>query len=773
MTMTPPRGGVIRSCNAMKDTFTPEEISAARELGISPRFFRLLSGRGLAKEQIPAFLKPSLQNLSSPYDIYGMKAAAERVRRAIERKEKILIFGDYDCDGICAISILMLALRGKADADYFIPSRQTDGYGISVPALEKIIARRRPDLVITVDCGITAAAEAEFLKQKGIDLVVTDHHEPQDNIPDCIVADAKIDRKGFYDLCGAGVALKLVQALFGDEYKKYLDIAALATIADVVPLVEDNRIIAYFGLKECCRAPRRGIKLLAGTESVALTSQDVMFRLAPRINAAGRLGSAMKAVGLFLDEDYFMLKTLAEELARDNARRQEICEQVVTEAKRALRGIDFDKTRVIVLCNPKWEGGVLGIAAARLAEEFKCPAILFSGEGEEIKGSARSVRKINVFELLSRHSEFYTTFGGHAQAAGVGMRAEDFERFARELNDDVMQNYAEDCFLPEEEADMRLSADEDFLALAKELTLLEPTGYGNPKSEFVLEERGLKFERIGFTPHVKYSSGALEIVGFSRFLQLIGTTKGVTALEFSLGEACFRNRVYAQGVLRSADARTVEIDDATARRMCFHQLGREGRGEVKTASPERVRELSEKTFGTAFLVFDCAELERLYNDFPATRKLPVYVGAQRRLNPQTAVIFAPSRGFDFSYYRTVVVAGRPLSAGYAPYIAENVAECVNLYGEAANPPCISDDKLRAAFREFDAISRKGERAASPAALETTVRSRAKLTAEEYELASLVLKDLGLIFVSDRGIITVSRNKTELSDSAYYRNTRHQ
>lgn len=754
----------------MKDIMT-EESMAAKNAGVSVRFLHLLRGRGIADRDIPSFLHPSLDELSSPYAICGMKEAADRVRLALERKEKILIFGDYDCDGICAISILMLALRERADADYFIPNRLTDGYGMNVAVLKRIIARRRPDLIITVDCGITAVEEAEFLKSEGIDLVVTDHHEPQEDLPDCIIADAKLVRDSAAgDLCGTGVALQLVRALFGDEYEKYLDICALATIADVVPLVGDNRIIAYHGLKACVASPRRGIKLLAGSENI--TSQDVMFRLAPRINAAGRLGSAMKAVGLFLDEDYFMLKTLAEELERDNVRRQEICEQVVAEAKLALRGIDFDRTRIIVLHSPRWEAGVLGIAAARLVEEFKCPAVLFSGEGEELKGSARSVKGVNIFDLLSRHSELYTTFGGHSQAAGVGLSASAFAQFKEAMEKDVRELCPPEDFLPREEYDMRLGADEDLLPLAKELELLEPTGYGNPRPVFMMEERGIKFERIGFGPHVKYTGKGLELMGFSRYSGLCGITRGKTSFAFTLGVGCFRNRVYAQGVLRSVTANEINIDSAHSRMMCLGQLAFEGDKRAEKISVEKARGMAETLFGTAFLVFSEDEYRRLCSAIPKCAELPVYVGTQKWLNPASCVVFAPSREFDLSHYRRIIVAGRALSEGYVSHLAESAGECFSLFDDGCEPPYIPDTAIRNAFVAFDLMARRGEHTRTPAELAAAIRAQAKLSAEEYELSRLILSDLGLISVSDRGIISVSRQKTELSRSAYYRNTRH-
>ena len=474
----------------------------ARDLGLSDDFMRILSMRGLAIEQeIISFLRPSFDKMSSPFDIDGMKEASDRIKLAIQRKEKVLIFGDYDCDGIGAISILMLYLRDKLDIQYFIPNRVTDGYGMNVDTLKSIITRRRPNLVITVDCGITAYEEVEYLKKEGIDVIVTDHHEPQEVLPDCIVVDPKVKRTGFYDFCGAGVALKVVEALAGrEEIKKYLDVAAISTIADVVPLKDDNRIIAYYGLKQIATSPRKGIKTLLGTERV--TSHDVMFKLAPRINAAGRLGSAMKTVDLFLEDDIFLLRNLCDELESDNAKRQAICETVVTEAKAMIHGTDFNKTGIIILAGENWEAGVLGIAAARIVEEFKFPAILFTKSGDCYKGSARSIKEVNLFEELSKFSHLFTAFGGHSQAAGVTLPISNFEEFKENINKEIMSKVDRGTFLPTFDYDMELDANTNLLPFAKELTLLEPTGYGNPEPSFLVKG-DFKFDRIGVSKHVK------------------------------------------------------------------------------------------------------------------------------------------------------------------------------------------------------------------------------------------------------------------------------
>ena len=226
-------------------------------------------------------------------------------------------------------------------------------------------------------------------------------------------------------------------------------------------------------------------------------------------------------------------------------------------------------------------------------------------------------------------------------------------------------------------------------------------------------------------------------------------------------------------MLRSVTARTVEIDDAEARMMCLHQLGRTGSGEVKKATPKEGAAWAEDPFGTAFLVFGQEELARLYDTIPATKALPVFVGVQKWLNPASCVVFAPSESFDFSYFKRVVSAGRPLSGSYLPYIAERTGECFSLFGEEAQPPVITDAKVRAAFVAFDTMARRGERVRTPHDLAAAVRAAAKLSAEEYELSRLILENLGLISVSDRGIITVSRQRTELMRSAYYANARHQ
>ena len=608
----------------------------------------------------------------------------------------------------------------------------------------------------------------EYLKSEGIDVIVTDHHEPQDSIPDCIVVDPKTDRKCFSDYCGAGVALQLVRALFGEEYRRYLDICALATVADVVPLRGDNRIIAAHGIAAHNAAPRKGLKMLAGDK---LTSQDIMFRVAPRINAAGRLGSASKVADLFLEEDYFLLKTLTEELERDNARRQEVCEQVVSEAKAMLRGTDFSNTHIIVLHSPHWEAGVLGIAAARLTEDFLCPAVLLTGEGSEYKGSARSVEGVNIFRVLSEFSDRFTSFGGHAQAAGLTVKAEEYEGFVRDITAYIAKNFAVDTFMPHPRRDMSLTPDTDFLAFARELELLEPTGYGNPRPVFGLSSDEMRFRRVGFGPHVKYASGDLELMGFSRYEWLLAAGKSGISADFGMETAVFRNRLYAQGVLKEASLTSAGMDDKDALMLSLGQLKFTGKFTPEEVSAEEVRRLLSRPFGTAIVVFDRSEYDRLCARLPEARRLPVFLSVTRRAAPVDQVIVAPSADFDFGYFSDVVIAGRALTEGYLKHIAESAGRCVSFGAEPPQAEKVSDDELRHVYSAYAAAARTGARYVSPEALTADIAARAGVSAYTAGVSALVLSELGLISVSDRGMISVSGTKTDLSRSVVYSNVR--
>ncbi len=738
----------------------------AKSLGISEDFVRLLLGRGLREDGLYTYLHPSADNMSSPFDIDGMAEAVKRVQRAIEDNEKILIFGDYDCDGICAVSILMLYLRDKTRVTYFIPDRNKDGYGISIGALERLIPQKRPSLVITVDCGITAVGEVEYLNDKGIDVIVTDHHEPQEQIPKCIVLDPKIGRHGFCDYCGAGVALKLVEALAGrQEALKYADIAAIATIADVVPLVDDNRIIAYLGLRQMLTAPRKGIKMLLGNDGVS--SQNIMFRLAPRMNAAGRLNSAMKVVDLFLETDYFMLKTLAEELIRDNQLRQELCENVVADAKKQLCGADFAKIGIIMLYSENWEAGVLGIAASKLVEEFKRPAVLFSKNGNSLKGSARSIPSVNIFELFNGLGKYFTSFGGHAQAAGVSLDICSFEAFRHEANDIVLSTHTAQDFIPDIRCEMKLPLDFDFLSFAKELELMQPFGYGNARPNFLLSAKGLKFDKIGYSNHVKCSTKNIDILGFYNYADSFTAKTGELDLEVSLDINEFRNTLTAQGIIKSAAFKTVEMSREEARMLNLYHLNFAGNRGVEDISLQNVEDmLKNSPFGTVVVCFSADEYNDICKKSNAISEMPVFIGKTQELNPRNCVIVCPSEDFDFAYYSCTVIAGAPLSKGYLNSIE---SERVVALGEVKTDRIeFSDDELRAIYKALASIAASKVRASNLHALYLAVLERCKTSESVFLLAMMIFKQLELVKIGDRGALIIDRKSVDLNSSVAYR-----
>lgn len=726
----------------------------------------------MKEDELHDFLHPSLEKMSSPFVYDGMKEAAERIRLAIQRKEKVLIYGDYDCDGICAISTLMLYLKDKLDVFYFIPDRNKDGYGISIDALEKILSKHSPTLVITVDTGITAVDEIEYLKSRGIDTIVTDHHEPQERIPDCIVVDPKVARKGFYDLCGAGVALKLVEALGGrEEACKYLDVVAIATIADVVPLKDDNRIIAYYGLKQITTSPRKGVKMLLDQDKIS--AQDVMFRLAPRMNAAGRLNSAMKVVGLFLESDYFLLRTLTEELARDNSQRQDLCEKAVAEAKNMLKGADFENMGIIALYSDSWEPGILGIACARLVEEFKRPTVLFAKNGDELRGSARSVPSVNIFELFSSLSNYFMGFGGHAQAAGVSMSVDQFDSFVKAANDKLMTEHTYDDFTHEIVCEMELPIDTDFLRFAKELELLEPTGYQNPKPTFLLKGEGLRFERIGFSQHVKYIGKHIDLMGFSKFAPCLTAKTGRVDFEVSLGVNVFQNRETAQGIIQTLQFENVCVTKEESNLMNLHHLLKEGDANLQKTDLNTVKEWLKHPFGTVITCFSQSDYERLCDELDEIKRLPVLLATPRCLNPENCVVVCPAECFDFSFYTRVVVSGHPLSSGYLAYLKGVSNECYALGDCSCERLAASDDTLRHIYKEIVNLASRTTKMGSPHKMYVALCQRYKASETEFNVALMIFDQVGLVTINDKGFVSISKKSVKLTDSVTYRNLKHE
>ena len=365
--------------------FTPDAALVERlskSLGLNKKLVELLILRGYDNaDAINVFLHPDPQNFYPPETMLGMSETVERLKLAMENNERVVVYGDYDADGICASAILSLYLSEHGVQVYtHIPGRVGEGYGLNVESVERIIENVMPDLILTCDCGISAVEEVELAKDLGVDIVVTDHHEVGKQLPDCVIVNPHQEncKYPFKELCGAGVALKIVQALGGiDEALKYLDLAAIATIADLVDLTDENRLIVQLGLECLSSSKNIGVSALIGELKLkSVTSSDIAFKIAPRINAAGRMGSAYRAFELFTSSDPEIINDRLKQIINANNDRKSLCDDLYVQAIKMLKAENLVEHRAIVITSDKWEKGITGILAARLVGDFKRPVFL-------------------------------------------------------------------------------------------------------------------------------------------------------------------------------------------------------------------------------------------------------------------------------------------------------------------------------------------------------------------------------------------------------------
>ncbi len=463
----------------------------SQKFSVTEPVAELLLLRGFNQdEQINAFLNPSLNDLHDPFLLDDMRAVVDKLKYYINNKKKILVFGDYDVDGISASYILLDYFKSKGvNVDVFLPNRYIDGYGLTIDAIDKICSGFAPDLIITVDCGISCWEEVEYIKQKNVDVIITDHHDCPEKLPDCLVIDAKKPNQKypFKELCGTGVAFKLVEAMENREYaKKYLPVTAIATVADIVPLLDENRAIVKYGLERPMNEFPLGIVMLAKELKLSkqITSQEVSFKLAPKINAAGRMGDAMHSLKLYLEKDRTVLQKLITQLLEYNTERQDICNLVYADCVAELKKINLANYKVIVLAKDNWNIGILGIVAARIAEEYKRPTFLLGAEGNLLKGSCRSVAGINIHSLLTELSDILDSFGGHTMAAGMAIEKSKFNEFASRLNKLVETKFPENIFIPVCEYDLDVNVEDINADYITAFDKLEPFGCQNPVPVF-------------------------------------------------------------------------------------------------------------------------------------------------------------------------------------------------------------------------------------------------------------------------------------------------
>ncbi len=530
-----------------------------KEYNFSRNFARILVGRGIdSPEKIKRFLNADINDLRNPFDLYGMRETVEVIEKHITKGNRILIFGDYDVDGMSATAILYKYLKTRTkNVRFFLPNRYEDGYGLSMDAAEKVCKKYSPNLIVTVDCGISCFEAIEFLQNKGVEVVVTDHHDIPETLPNCPIVNPKLPNQkfGFNSLCGAGVALNVVEAFVGKEnLMEYIPIAAIATIADIVPLVEDNRTIVQLYLKNRELLPE-GIKQLIKMYDLPndYSSVDIAFKIAPKINAAGRLGDPNIALKLFISTDRKEIENCIETLSNLSRSRQDLSLAIYEDCSKILEQVDMSQTKVIVLQSKNWDSGLLGITCAKLVEEFNKPAFLFSNVNGTLTGSARSFGNINIHTALNKCSSFLETFGGHTVAAGLSLKEENFEKFKTEIEDYFNKNYTDEDFEIKQEYDLMLEPRDITIKFLQELELLEPCGFHNNKPQIKLEWQNNSVLPLSKHPQhlaVKINP-VISIMAFNygKFLDSFTCfSKKEAIVEFGLEK--YNNKLKIKGILR-------------------------------------------------------------------------------------------------------------------------------------------------------------------------------------------------------------------------------
>ena len=485
----------------------PDEASAAalaEALDIRPVVAQILLNRGITTvEAGRQFFACDLAKTPDPFLMLGMDKAVARVKEALVNEERIVIYGDYDADGQTATALLVTTLREMATCpeaiSYYLPDRIDEGYGLNIEALA--LLAKEASLLITVDCGISAVAEIEYAQNLGLDVIVTDHHEPGPHVPSAV---AVLNPKQvgctypFKQLAGVGVACKLVQGLGSTRWKDHLDLVALGTVADLVPLEGENRTLVRNGLEVLARTEKLGLVALLKIADVTKPSaSDLGFRLGPRLNAAGRLGDSSRGVRLLLTQDELEARALAAELDQENGARQDLEARVLEEALGVVDAHRLHERSALVVWGEDWHQGVVGIVASRLVERFYLPTIVISVSGTEATASARSIAGLDMYEALHECADLLTKFGGHTMAAGLSLSVENLLPFQQRFEEVCRTKISPDDYIPKLYVDDTVRLEQISDPLIQELSDLEPHGFGNPGPLLQAEVSVLDLRTVG------------------------------------------------------------------------------------------------------------------------------------------------------------------------------------------------------------------------------------------------------------------------------------
>ena len=502
----------------------------------------ILASRGITKKQdVETFLNPTRDDFYDPFEIIDMAPAVERCIKAINENEKVCIYGDYDVDGITSVTVLKNFFKDRGlEVGYYIPNRLDEGYGLNKQAIEKI-ANDGYTLIITVDCGISSKEEVAYAYSLGLEVIVTDHHEPPKELPECIaVVDCKRKDSTYKspNLAGVGVSFKLIQAiskklnLDDKEYLKYLDIVCIGTISDIVPLTDENRVIAKLGLKLIAQTHNIGLReLIKSCGFSEINSSSVSFGIAPRINACGRMGHEQEAIKLFLTDDAAEAKQITESLNKYNRERQDIEKKIYDEAIELIEKRKINNNCTIIVGKKDWHHGVIGIVSSKITDKYFKPSILVSFDGDEAAGSGRSIPGFDLHDALDKTSSYLEKYGGHSMACGLSMKKSNFEDFISAF-EQVAKSEDVDKIEPIIYIDKEITSKDMTIEIIDTLKLLEPFGEANPVPFFVY--KNLKVESIRALSEGKHLK--LDLKDGNTVFSGIGFNMGDRSQDFKIGD---------------------------------------------------------------------------------------------------------------------------------------------------------------------------------------------------------------------------------------------
>lgn len=524
----------------ISDEKKAKEISKRHE--VSEILANVLVNRGIIeKKEIEIFLNPTRDDFHNPYLLPDIEKAVERIKIAKEKNEKVIIYGDYDVDGITSITVLKKFLDGLGlYADYYIPNRLNEGYGLNKQAIKKM-ADKKYDLLITVDCGISGMEEIDYANSLGIDIIVTDHHEPLEILPNAIaIVNPKRNDSTypFRDLAGVGVVFKLIQALSMEynldakEYLKYLDIVCVGTISDIVPLKDENRVIAKLGLKLLQQTKNIGLKCLIFSSGYKqIDSTAVSFGLAPRINACGRMGDEEEALKLFLTDIQSEAINITNKLNQFNKERQETEKRILEQAINKIEKEELHEKDIIILSEENWHPGVIGIVSSKVTDMFYKPSILLCVEGDTAKGSGRSVPGFDLHQALCEANDLLEKYGGHEMAVGLSVKTSNIKALKDKMRN-IMQQAEIENTIPIITIDKMLNIKDLTKELVYELKKLEPYGEANKMPIFSL--KNMKIDSIRSLSEGKHLK--LSLKSDNKIVEAIGFQMGELAEEYKIGD---------------------------------------------------------------------------------------------------------------------------------------------------------------------------------------------------------------------------------------------